>query len=140
MPHCNRKLPSLLCLDQSRLSHELTVSSFRKIPHHATVNIKLFLDILNLSSTSSLSDANEPAIILGSSALKNCDPDTIAVAVYSLHYEAQLYLVVSSVGLLTAHNCWKACTWGWYIHTHTYILRTCKGERGRALSVSNYDF
>lgn len=66
---------------------------------------KWFFNILNLSSTSFPSDANELAIILGEEAalnLKNCDPDTEEV--YTLHYGEQLYPVVSAMGLLTAYD------------------------------------
>lgn len=59
------RLLSLLCLDQSHLSQELTISSsFRKNPRHAAVSIKTVPNILNLSTTSSPSDANESVIIL----------------------------------------------------------------------------
>lgn len=115
--------PHASCLDQSHLSHELTIpSSFRKNPHHSAVSIKTvpqhskfiqhIFPIWCKWASNNFSGVG--------SALKNCEPGPEEV--YTVHYRAQLYPVVLSVGLLTAHDysCWKACTRGWYIHTYIH--------------------
>lgn len=66
LPHWHRKPLSVLGLD--RLSHELTTSSSLNKkgggPRHVQSALKLFLNTVNLCSTSPLSDANELAITL----------------------------------------------------------------------------